>query len=1135
MRYWLALCCAVVFGSVIQAYQRERPRLEQPGVLQSSVSTLQSTDSVSGGLAPDGRISYQMTFTAGQYFVVSVKESLSEVSAVLYRPDGKIQRQLSCWHDGRIRISEIAEATGVYALTLISCDAHGAPVSFTLQLSTPNLASGVARNSVAAERAAAEAVAQVKGYRLGSADAAEKKYEEALRYWTAVGNRSEEAAVLIALGLLTSDLGRSQKAIVHLTRALGIAEELGEPEARVDAMTSLGLVYSKTGDSSKASAHCSAALRVSESSGETRLIAKSHYCMGKVQYFLGDLKGAIDYYDKALIQWQLIDDRHGRARVLISLGHSYSGLGQADVAATYHRRSLELFRLIGDKRGQAECLTSLGNVASMVGDKQQALTFLDQARSLVAGSGDAASEGPLLNAIGFVHQSLGDEPAALEFYKQALAKFLQVSNPKSAAITRRAIGEMLVSLGNLPEALKYFFEALDVDRKLSVKRIEAYTLRNIGLAYQVLGDTEKAISNLTKALELNRSAADRWQEAYTLSSIGHVQETRGEFEQALKFYNEALTLNRSTADTFGELASLYRIAHTERSLGRLQEGLEHSEAAISIIERLRSSVASYGLRTSYFASVRDHYDLKIDFLMRLHEHDPKNAFNVRAFEISERSRARTLLDNIGEEREAISEEADPNLAARERALRLLLDSREAQYAILLSQNPEKKENSTLQDEIRRLAAEFEQVQAQIRLKNPRYASLVQPQPLTLPEIQKQLLDGTLVLEYSIGDENSYLWAITRESFTHHVLPKRSVIDSRVRRLRDVMVARIALPGENPANYQKRVRSAEAQYWREAGELSEVLLGPVADQLQNRRLAIVAEGSLQYLPFAALPVPNDPNQTDPLIIKHEVVSLPSVSTLALLRKETSARRSPDRTLAVLADPVFERNDSRVINRSSKGATTAKPPGYPIKLIVRGGETIGESLNIPRLPGTRQEAETILGMIPEGSKMGAFDFNASRATAMSEELGRYRIVHFATHGLSNDDHPEMSGLILSLIDKDGKPENGFLRLRDIYNLNLTAELVVLSACNTALGKDVKGEGLVGMVRGFMYSGTPRVLASLWKVDDDATSELMKEFYSQLLQHKLGPAAALRQAQIVQMKKKSRQSPYYWAAFQLQGEWQ
>ena len=175
-----------------------------------------------------------------------------------------------------------------------------------------------------------------------------------------------------------------------------------------------------------------------------------------------------------------------------------------------------------------------------------------------------------------------------------------------------------------------------------------------------------------------------------------------------------------------------------------------------------------------------------------------------------------------------------------------------------------------------------------------------------------------------------------------------------------------------------------------------------------------------------------------------------------------------------------------------------------------------------------------MVPEQQRLAALGFNATKAAAMNPDLKRYRIVHFATHTILNDDHPDLSSLVLSLVDERGNPQSGFLRLRDMYNLHLSAELVVLSACDTALGKEVKGEGLMSMVRGFMYSGTPRVLASLWKVDDEATAELMKEFYKQVLESGLTPAAALRQAQIAQMQKKSRQSPYYWAGFQLQGEW-
>jgi CHAT domain-containing protein len=190
--------------------------------------------------------------------------------------------------------------------------------------------------------------------------------------------------------------------------------------------------------------------------------------------------------------------------------------------------------------------------------------------------------------------------------------------------------------------------------------------------------------------------------------------------------------------------------------------------------------------------------------------------------------------------------------------------------------------------------------------------------------------------------------------------------------------------------------------------------------------------------------------------------------------------------------------------------------------------------PRLVFSRQEAASILSVTAVGEGMEALDFQASRATAMSPQLAHYRIIHFATHGLLDSEHPELSGLVLSLVSEEGQPENGFLELQDIYNLNLPAELVVLSACETGLGKEVKGEGLIGLTRGFMYAGSPRVVASLWKVDDVATAELMQRFYHGMLKENLRPAAALRQAQMEMWKQKRWALPYYWAAFTIQGEW-
>jgi CHAT domain-containing protein len=349
----------------------------------------------------------------------------------------------------------------------------------------------------------------------------------------------------------------------------------------------------------------------------------------------------------------------------------------------------------------------------------------------------------------------------------------------------------------------------------------------------------------------------------------------------------------------------------------------------------------------------------------------------------------------------------------------------------------------------------------------------------------------------------------------------------------------------------------------------MLLGPVAEQLKGKRLVIISDGVLQYVPFGALPVPFERRKDEggrmkaeaensrasssfilhpssfqrPLIVEHEIVNLPSASTLAVLRREMAGRKSAAKTVAVLADPVFQREDERVrrikarkkadeLSLNSSGLRILEPE---VERSAWESDVADAGRPIPRLPFTRREAEAILALVPDGEGMKALDFAASRAMATSAELGRYRMVHLATHGLLNSRHPELSGIVLSLVDERGRPQDGFLRLHEIYNLNLSADLVVLSACQTALGKEIKGEGLVGLTRGFMYAGASRVVASLWKVDDRATAELMKRFYQGMLgEDRLRPAAALRAAQVAMWKENRWKEPYYWAAFVLQGEW-
>jgi CHAT domain-containing protein len=282
----------------------------------------------------------------------------------------------------------------------------------------------------------------------------------------------------------------------------------------------------------------------------------------------------------------------------------------------------------------------------------------------------------------------------------------------------------------------------------------------------------------------------------------------------------------------------------------------------------------------------------------------------------------------------------------------------------------------------------------------------------------------------------------------------------------------------------------------------------------------------------------------MIVKHEIVNLPSASVLAVMRRETEGRKAPAGTIAVVADPVFEGHDPRLgsVAAASKRPSTdlaaavsaAAPAVRATGGLSKAGTPWNNELSIVRLESTRREADAIVAVAPQGMSLRAVDFDASRATAMSPELGRYRIVHFATHSIFDNEDPSRAGIVLSLFDKHGQPQDGFLRLHDVYRLDLPAELVVLSACNTALGKPVKGEGLVGMVRGFMYAGAKRVVASVWNVEDEATGALMTRFYQEMFRNNRSPAAALRQAQLAMRDHDRWQPPFYWAAFILQGEW-
>jgi CHAT domain-containing protein len=598
-------------------------------------------------------------------------------------------------------------------------------------------------------------------------------------------------------------------------------------------------------------------------------------------------------------------------------------------------------------------------------------------------------------------------------------------------------------------------------------------------------------------------------------------------------------------------------------------------------ESLRVKAGSHELRSLYMAGRQEIYENYIDLLMEMHERETGKGYEWAALQVSERARARSLLDLLAEGRARIRQGADPALLEKERGLLERLNAKDAALKKLRSDERTKSQAESVANEINDLTTQLQLVEARIRSSSPRYAALTRPKPLGSAEIQQLLDEDTVLLEYSLGEQRSWLWAVTRDSISSHKLPPRAEIDAAARNIYELLTARQSKKDTNEEDRLKRIAEADDKLRPEAAALGQTLLGPISMRLQQewkgKRLAVVATGALEYIPFGALTLPETEGQRDgetvgqrdsgterkrrsplptphpplptPLIASHEIVNLPSASALALIRREVAGRQAATKALAALADPVFEADDPRLAaarkNASPKGSLAFAGPAKSAGANLAAPSELARSVRsfhlsrfgasgFDRLVFSSDEVDFITRFAPRSSTLKATGFEANRALVTSGELEQYRIVHFATHGLINSEHPELSGLVLSLVDESGKPQDGFLRMSEVFNLQIPADLVVLSACQTALGKEIKGEGLVGLTRGFMYAGAERVVASLWQVDDQATSELMRRFYRGMLKEKLRPAAALRAAQI-EMSKISRWSaPYYWAGFVIQGEW-
>lgn len=959
------------------------------------------------------------------------------------------------------------------------------------------------------------------------------KYESALQKWKELNRRSEIVETLLEIAKLREELGDRERARDNLDEAIRTAESLDSAVLEAMASNALARLYCRIGKGVEAIVLAERAQRAAEAAGDEWERARALTIHGYALEATGRIDSAEHYHRQAIAAWRTDGWKRGLAEALLELGYNLTDQGQESRAIEPLNEARGIWLALGDEESLVKTLQAFGALYSKLDRKEEALEHLYQAEALLPATSARELRGVLQNSIGQIYFDLGQYDRAREYFSRALELLRGTGYQHWIAGTIHQIGRCADRLGNRDEALKLFEESLSMYQEQGDARWQARLLEAIAVIQLDRGDTASAIETSAQALHLIEKEGDPYFRAACHRTLALAHHKAGQFAAAEQHYLQALGLLRRSGYRHIEAWTGLGLARLEADQGRLEAAKARLESLTDVVESVRADISGNELRASYFASIQQYFEFFVDVLMRLGQRNPPGNHSAAAFLVNERASSRTLMESLREGRVEIREGVDPALLEREKEINRALNRlAERQMEVRDIDGPEYKR---IRDELNRATAEYEQVQALIRTRNPKYAALVEPKPLTLTEVQESLLDeDTVLLEYTLGEERGYLWAVSKSSFEVHVIPGRNVLEKPLIEFRQAITAREPREGETAAVRRLRIRQAEQRVPELAANLSAALLDPVADFIRKKRLLIVAGGALSYLPFAALRAPGYQGENaPPLIAENELTVAPSASTLAVMRTETAGRTAPGKWLAVLADPVLERDDPRLPGSAARPATGRNRASNAAE---KPSRIRGASQDFARLPSTGLEAQALADLAPPGSIMVSTGLQASRETVQGDEIRDYRIVHFATHSVLHQDHPELSAVVLSAYDAQGKelPHRGLLRLHDIYNLRLPAELVVLSSCESQLGKAVHGEGLIGIVRGFLYAGSRRVVASLWRVDDMATKELMARFYGNMMQKGETPAKALRRAQVEMSRQPEWRSPYYWAAFVLQGEW-
>lgn len=900
---------------------------------------------------------------------------------------------------------------------------------------------------------------------------------------------------------------------------------------------------------------------------------------GQTAQALVQLQTALNLYTTA-------KNNRGIGAVHNELGDLYLRQGQDKVALEHYQQAYQA--LSGVYAQEQQTGAAAGSAARMVG------TEASVAAETAASASDTGFNANLILAkIGDTNFRLGRLGEASAAYSR-----MQVTKPESAASrsTRRfgGLGGILggISTGKVDVAAPTsgVITLLEAKKELDLYRTAiVYSTYELGMGRinYFNNDLEGAKKHFQNAFDASGASLasvaklgqTRRFRAAARTSLGDVALRQGKLKDASKYYSESVKgaqedkrldliwpAQRGLGRSFWLQAALEK--DPKKATAARESAIANYRDALKTIEKLRQGgLRADEARTTFLATTKSVFDEAASSLAEMALLTaPGDAplsgkaldYAAEAFKITEQSRARSLLDLLNESDTSLTTGIPAELVKRKQDnLAQQQEIAETLTGIAVASDEPKKKAGDLEAELDKLQTEYDEIENQIRTASPRYAALTGGQPLSLSEIQQKVLDDqTVLLEYSLGSEASYLWAADSQSLRLYKLAPRVTLDKLAADLRAQLI---------PAKLQRRIVGIDiaadpgrglgvvsasedaAGFIAAANVLYKAAVEPVAPVFGDKRLLIVADGGLNYIPFEALvktPASGDYSSLPYLVKSNEIVYAPSGSVIGAIRQQTA--RPSGRAMLIVADPVFNSNDARARTAASSSAA-AETRGLGIESALsdvagQGALAAAESakmqgLPLARLSGTRTEADQIvkLAKASGGQADVWLDLDASEGNLESRDVTKYRVLHIATHGLLNAERPQFTGLVLSLVGNKG--EDGFLRTDEVFNLRLGSPLVMLSACETGLGKEKRGEGVIGLTRAFMYAGAPTVGVSLWSVADKSTADLMTDFYKRLLASgatPTSPSGAMRGAQLSMISGKKYSAPFYWAPFVLVGDW-